>query len=431
MPRVSLTRPRTDDSPLARKIGERLKKARLAAGLTQTQLAEPRFTKAYISALENGLSRPSMGALKHFSERLGIPASQLINDEPSGWARLQADLLLACGRWDEAISAYRDLLDTSPASGARAEVLRGLCEAMIRKGQAGDAIAYATEATELFRGAHREADAALAEYWVAGAHYLRENTTEAKAILHAILARIRAGLKVEPDFQARVLMSLSSNESLEGNHTAALGYLEEVRGLDTDLDDRRRASYLFDLSYSYRETGDFEAAVRSGIASLELFRRAQAEREIGALENDLSMSFLAMGNSARAAEMAASARARFERLDDQWWLAFVLDSQARVALARGATDDAVQGAQEALEFARLTGNSKASVDALLTIGRARLALGDKAGALATYEQAAESARKAGSPSLIRKALRDLAEALAASGDHERAFALMREALAAS
>ena len=431
MPRVSATRPRVDDSPLARKIGERLRKARLAAGLTQTRLAEPRYTKAYVSALENGLSRPSMAALNHFSGRLGIPASQLINDEPAAWARLEADLLLACGRWDEAISSYRDLLEVPQASGARAELLRGLCEAMIRKGQPGDAIAYATESTELFRAAHRDADAAMAEYWASAAHYQRENTTEAKAILHAILVRVRAGLKVEPDFQARILMALSANESLEGNHEPALAYLEEVRGLDADLDDRRRASYLFALAYSYRETGDYEAAVRTGIASLGLFRRAEAERESGALENDLSMSYLAIGNTSRAAEMAASARARFERLDDKWWLAFVLDSQARIALARGAADEAIRYADEALGLARQAENVKASVDALLTLARARTALGDGAGSLAANEQAAELARTAGSPSLVRKAMRDLADALAATGDHERAFALMREALAAS
>ena len=56
MARVSRTRPRVDDSPLARKIGERLKAARLAAGLTQQQLADDRYTKAYVSALREGKS---------------------------------------------------------------------------------------------------------------------------------------------------------------------------------------------------------------------------------------------------------------------------------------------------------------------------------------------------------------------------------------
>jgi tetratricopeptide (TPR) repeat protein len=313
----------------------------------------------------------------------------------------------------------------------RAELLLGLGEALIRKGQAGDALSLATEAAELFRSARREAEASLAEYWVAAAHYQRENVAEARAILHAILARVRAGLRIAPDFQARLLMALSSNESRSGNHAAALAYLEEVRGLSADLDDRRRASFLFDLAYSYRETGDYEAAIRTGIASLELFRRAEAERETGSLENDLSLSYLAIGNSARATEMAASARARFERLDDRWWLAHVIDSQARIVLAQGDATQAVALAREAFDLARQVENRKAAVDALLTMARALTALGDATGGLAANEQAGELAREDGSPSLVRKALSAWAEALAASGEHERAYALMHEAVSGS
>jgi tetratricopeptide (TPR) repeat protein len=399
--------------------------------MTQSQLAEPLYTKAYISALENGLSRPSMAALRHFSDRLGIPPSQLINDEPGAWGRLEADLLLACGRWDDAITAYRRLLEAASAPGVRAELLRGLCEAMIRKGQAGDAIAFAAEAVELFRAGRREADATLAEYWLSAAQYLRHNTAEARAILQAILARVRSGLKVEPDFQARVLMALSSNESIDGDHPAALAYLEEVRGLNADMDDRRRACFLFDLAYSYRETGDYEAAVRTGIASLELFRRAEGEREVAALENDLSMSYLALGNLPKAAEMVASARARFERLDDQHWLAHVLDSQARICLAQGDAADANRRGGAALDLALRVDNRKAVVDALLTIARARAALGDSAGSLDANRQAGEFARETGTPDLVRKSLRAWADALAERGEHERAYALMREAMAAS
>jgi transcriptional regulator with XRE-family HTH domain len=431
MPRVSATRPRVDDSPLARKIGERLRKARLEAGLTQTQLAEPRYTKAYISALENGLSRPSMAALNHFSARLGIAASQLINDEPAAWARLEADLLLACGRWDEAIASYHDLLVDTHVPAIRAELLRGMSEALVRRGKVGEAIAAATESAEIFHASHREAEAALAEYWLSAGQAQRENGVEAKAILHAILSRVRAGLKVEPDFEARLLMGLSSNESREGNHKAALGYLEEVRSLDADLDDRHRATYLYDLTFSYRETGEFEAAIRTGITSLEMFRRAEADREIGMLENDVSMSYLALGNTARAAELAASARDRFARLDDEWSLALALDSQARVALARGEKEDAARLAAEALAYAERTANAKGAIDALLTVARARVALGDQVGALAANQEAGERARADGGPALLRKALKEWADALAATGEHEQAYALMSEAISVS
>ena len=188
------TRPRVDDSPLARQIGERLRRTRLAAGLTQQQLAEGRYTKAYVSALENGLSRPSMAALNYLSSRLGIPASKLINDEPAAWARLEADLALASGRWDDAIAAYRDLLERAAPREIRAELMSGLAEALIREGKGREATPFAAEAARIFHAANREPDAALAEYWLSAAQYQQENGAEAKAILQSILSRVRAGV---------------------------------------------------------------------------------------------------------------------------------------------------------------------------------------------------------------------------------------------
>ena len=431
MARVSRTRPRVDDSPLAHTIGERLRKARLAAGLTQQQLAEGRYTKAYVSALENGLSRPSMAALNYFSGRLGIAASSLINDEPATWARLEADLALASGRWDEAAEAYGDLLARSPRGEVRAELQSGLAEALVRKGKGREAIPAAAEAAQAFHSAGREPEAALALYWLAAAQYLQENGTEARALLESILAKVRAGLKVEPDFQLRVVMALSSIESRDGNHAAALGYLEELRSLTDGLDDRRRAAYLFDLAYSYRETGDFEASVRSGIASLELYRKVQAGRESASLENDLALSYLALGNTTRAGEFAAMSRRKLESTNDNWLLSHVLDTQARIELATGSADDALEFAEHALEVAEKSGNAKASIDALLTVARARLARGESEAALLANERAGELARTLGSHGLTRKALREWADALAAAGHHEQAFAIMREALTLS
>jgi transcriptional regulator with XRE-family HTH domain len=431
MARVSRTRPRVDDSPLARQMGERLKTARLTAGLTQQQLAEGRYTKAYVSALENGLSRPSMAALNYFSHRLGIAPSKLINDEPAAWARVEADLALACGRWDDAIEGYDELLLGASGRTSRAELLSGRAEALVRRGRGREAAAAAAEAAELFHATNREPEAAMAEYWLSAAQYQLENTTESKALLNSILARVRAGLKVEPGFHLRLVMALSSNESRDGNHAAALGYLEEVRGLEAALDDRRRAQYLHDLAYSYRETGDFEAAVRSGIASLELFRRANAERETAGLENDLALSYLALGNTSRAGEMIASARTTLERLGDDWSLAYVLDTQAQIALARGDAAEAASQSSGAIEMAERSHNIKATVDALLTHARALSSQGDTSAALTNFERAGSVAREAGSASLIRKALREWADALAGAGQHERAFAVMREALAVS
>src|SRR3989304_364622 len=64
---------------------------------TRAALAGERYTKAYISALENGLAKPSMAALNYLAGRLGIPVTRLLADEASAWTRLEVDLRLAAG----------------------------------------------------------------------------------------------------------------------------------------------------------------------------------------------------------------------------------------------------------------------------------------------------------------------------------------------
>lgn len=422
--------PRTtiDRGTMAREFGARLRKARLAAGLSQQALAEGRYTKAHVSALEKGLSRPSVAALTFFAERLGVSVTRLMGEGAVSWSRLEADLALAAGRWPEAVDAYEDLLGAEPGAPQRAELLLGSAEGLAGLDRGREAVAAAGEAAVLFSKAGRDAEAALARYWLSCGEYQQGNTVEATAILRSVLEKVRAGLRVEPDFEFRLLMALSSNESRQGNHAAALGYLEEIRGLAGRLDDRRRATYLHDLAFSYRETGDHEGAIRAGIASLALFRAAGAESELGQLENDLALSYLAVGNLTKADELAAGARARFERLGDERWLAHILETQAQIALARGAPDECRRLAHEALERAAGSLNEKAATSALLTLARVEKAEGHSTEALAAYERAAEAVRRGASAARLREVLGEWADVLADSGEHQKAFELMREAL---
>jgi tetratricopeptide (TPR) repeat protein len=356
--------------------------------------------------------------------------SRFLEDELGGWTRLQADLELAAGRWQQAVDAYQALLEQTTSEGPRAELLLGLAEGFAGLDQAKDAVAAASEAAHLFGSLGREAEAALANYWLSCGQYQQGNTAEARALLDGILTKLRAGLRVEPDFQTRVLMALSSNASLDGEHTVALAYLEEIRGISGGLDDRRRGVYLFDLAFSYRNTGDFEAAIRAGTAALALFRAAQAEFEAASLERDLALSYLALGNSEKADEAVRAAREFFERLGDRIWLSYVADTEAQIQLSRGEPRQAAELAGRALELAEETSSDVAALGALLTLARARKALGLNTDAIALYERAAALARREGKPARIRMVLGEYAEALAAAGDHERAFGLMREAVKA-
>src|SRR5215831_4521109 len=59
-------------------VGERLRSLRIAAGLTQSQLADGRFSKEYVSQIERGKTRPTAETLEWLAERLGVDPAYLI-----------------------------------------------------------------------------------------------------------------------------------------------------------------------------------------------------------------------------------------------------------------------------------------------------------------------------------------------------------------
>jgi len=430
MPRTKTTARATEsDRELAHRIGQRIREARHRAGLTQQQLAADRYTKAYVSALETGIARPSMVALNHIAERLNLPASHFIDEAHPAWTRLEVDMKLASGDWQAAADGYRALLEDSPDDASRADLLRGLAEALARLDHGKETIAAASEAARLYGLAARHADAALARYWLAYGLYQSDNEPDARSMLTALLEQVRGGLHVEPDFEMRLLTSLAAVESRAGHSPRALSYLEEARGLAADLDDRRRAAFLFNLAIGYREVGDFEAAIRAGTQGMALYAAAGAIFESARIENDLALAYLATGQIERARELAADARNQIETTGDERWMAAVADTEAQVALAAGDTAGALRLAADARGFAARSGNELASLAAMLTEARAMRADGQLVEAEKRFADAAALAKSSRVPARLREVLRDWAALRADAGDHRGAYELTSEALA--
>jgi tetratricopeptide (TPR) repeat protein len=430
MPRTrTAARASEKDRELARRIGQRLREARLRAGLTQQQLAGNRYTKAYVSALETGIARPSMVALSFLSERLGLPASHFIDEAHPAWTRLEVDMRLAAGEWQEAADGYRSLLADVTDDAMRADLLRGLAEASARMDQGKEAIAAASEAVRIYSTAGRETDAALARYWLAYGLYQSDNELDARSVLVALLEQVRTGLHVEPDFEMRLLTSLAAVESRAGQPSRALSYLEEARGLSADLDDRRRAAFLFNLAISYREVGDFEAAIRAGTQGMALYRAAGAIFESARIENDLALAYLAVGQVDRARDLVSDARRQIEETGDERWMAAVVDTEAQVALASGDVDTALQLAGSARDFASRSGNEFGGLMAMLTEARALRRGGRAQEAESRFAEAAAVARESRVPARLREVLREWADLRAEAGDHRGAYELTSEALA--
>jgi tetratricopeptide (TPR) repeat protein len=422
--RTPTQRPRVDTA-----VGPRLRAARHKAGLTQRQLAGDRYTAAYISALEVGLVRPSWAALTYLSTRLGLPVHELVREARPGWDRLAADLHLAAGEWQQAADQYTQLLESEPTAETPL-LLRGRAEALCRLNRPREALADAAAAYEALARSGQQADAAYAGYWLSYAHYQLDNTAEATALLRQILAEVRAGLAVQADFKLRLLVALAANESWDGHHDRALALLEEGRSLTDELDDRRRASFLYSLAIAHAETGDHEAALRAGTRALPLFDAADADAEATSLRNALAMTYLEMGNIARATELAAEARDRTTRQNDTKLLAHVAETEAQIALAAGDHAKVKEHVAEALDLARATGNTHAESSALLTLARSERQSGNLADAESIYRQAVDLLRTSGPRPRLAEALREWADLLVSQNRHPEAVELLQEALGA-
>ncbi len=62
-------------------LGEKLKAARLEAGLTQRALCGDVITRNMLSQIENGTAKPSMSTLQYLAERLGKPMGYFLEEQ--------------------------------------------------------------------------------------------------------------------------------------------------------------------------------------------------------------------------------------------------------------------------------------------------------------------------------------------------------------
>jgi transcriptional regulator with XRE-family HTH domain len=428
MSRRALTGGEVERGSAANDFKDRLRAARLRAGLTQAALADGRYTKAYISALENGQSRPSIPALDFLAARLGVSPTELLYDRAGRWSRVEADLRLAAGDWQAALDAYDRLVEQEVRPVRLAEVQRGRAEALCRLDRPADAVIAAAEAAAAFAAHGLPAEAAMALYWQASALYRLENADEARALLRGVLDVARGGAGVEPDLEVRTLIALAMIDSRDGHPERALTYLGEARAQVDALDDRRRAAFLESLAISYRESGDYEAAVTAATQAVTYFRAAEDALEVAVLDNELALTHLALGTLERAQAHAAAAHERIAALGNTTLLANLLETEAQIALARGDPAAADRHAEEALVAAATSGNHKAWISAALTRGRIARQLGEPGRAVLILEAAIESAREHGRSAQARDCLVELSEVMADQGDTKRAYELAREAL---
>src|ERR671935_2112698 len=143
------------------RLGERLRQLRVAAGMTQTELAGDRFSKEYMSQIERGKTRPARETIEWLAGQLGVDADFLANGVTADQrgrvetALARAEALTEGNREDEALAELEDVRTTVLATGLpelEVRLLADEAEARARTGDVRRALELLNRARALTQG---------------------------------------------------------------------------------------------------------------------------------------------------------------------------------------------------------------------------------------------------------------------------------------
>src|ERR1700694_1162872 len=108
-------------------VGERLRQARLAQGLTQEQLARGVATKGFISQVECNRATPSLAKLRVIAERLGLPLGHFTGDHSPlefTYLRKSAELAIKANEPAQALAMVDEAGPLARTANERADLER-------------------------------------------------------------------------------------------------------------------------------------------------------------------------------------------------------------------------------------------------------------------------------------------------------------------
>src|SRR5258707_1900826 len=290
-------------------VGARIRSLRTARGLTQAQLAEPQYTKAYISMLESGRTRASMKALEHIAGRLGVQPSDLLGGSPSP-AAPQYDLiesrrLVEQGHPAEAIPLL-EALDEGLTPADQIIRLRYLAIAYNAAGRAKQAfplLERAQRMAELMGDAQEQTriKAALA------ASYQRTYAYEdSLRLLRECVQACEEGVINDPPFHFRRLADLAVMLTTDRRPKRAMPVYERAIQMAQQFSDRRSLGTMYaGLAKAHHLQGDVELPIRYNQRSLAVYEELSALDKVACTLDNIAVHYAEYGNRERARESLA------------------------------------------------------------------------------------------------------------------------------
>jgi tetratricopeptide (TPR) repeat protein len=410
-------------------VGARIRSLRTAKGLTQAQVAEPQYTKAYISMLESGRTRASMKALEHIAGVLGVKPADLLGGAPSP-ATPQFDLLegrsyIEQGRPAEAVTLLERLEEglTPQDQLVRLRYLAIAYNATGQPKQAFPLIERAQRMADLLGDKEEEIRVKAA---LASAYTYTYAYEEAVRVLREVIQACEDGIVKDPTFHFRRLVDLAIALGNQRQAKQALATYERALEIADRFNDRPALATMYaGIAKVYHDSGDVEAAIVHNQRSLQLYEELGLADRIACTLDNAAALYLEYGNVTRARECLARAAKLAEEAKRESTLASIKASEAEV-LAKTDADAGVEEAQNALKYARKVDQPDAQIRMLVLVGELRMKA-NGAAARRSFQEARQLAEER-APHLLRVIFDRWSRAAEASGDPDEALRLARRAL---
>src|SRR5215208_3243829 len=331
------------------RLGERLRQLRVAAGLTQSELAGDRFSKEYVSQIERGKTRPTAETVEWLAGRLGVDVGFLANGVSTEHRNrveaglTRAEALADAGRFEEALSAYGDLAPAVAATGSEELEVRAACgewRGLAWAGRVRESLERLERARALTEGpSFSDLDRAEVLWRMGASRYLLSSTTSALGLL---------------------------NQALE---------LAERAGYPCDL---VKANILHYRSRCYRRQRDYEAAREDVELALELAQSVQDPRTLGHIYFQASMLAERSGHWVLARSYAEKAKSYYEEISDRLNVGRLLNNLGGINFLLGHPEEAKAFLKSAFATALDAGNDADTAEAVSSLAQVHLRTGEPA-----------------------------------------------------
>lgn len=400
-------------------FASRLRDRRIAAGLSQTELAADDLSPSYVSLLEAGKRTPTSGIAEVLAGRLGCTSGYLLHgDDPDVAARVTlaityAELALRNGEAADALAQVERVADEeNMAQGLRTRAETARAKAL-------EAVGRLEEAAEGFEALARRAEAehSWGDYLERVVDLVRcyqeaGDVNHSLDLATAALERVRHLQMEGTDVHAQLAATIVGAYYVRGDLTkAAISARDALRAVENRGSARAVGSVLWNASLVEEAKDNIDDALLLATKALALFADGDDARALARLQVAYGWLLLrsAPPQAAEARKVLKKAHTALRDVGTEIDLAYCETELARAALVLGEAKTALDLAETA--FARYRGAVRLETAATdLVRARALMTLGDKAGAIRHYRAAAATLGRLEVSKPAAAAWRELADA---------------------